>query len=515
MDRRQALRDLLIGLSLANLCLLRVWAELLAPGERKAYFLDPHPSAPIAAIVGVTLLGAALAGIVMLLQRVGKGRYLALAQWAFLLVLVILVGKIRTEVDVLRLATFAASVRETAGQPLPYKELGPLIVIVPIVLWRRRAVQASATVLLALSPFVLVTFGAALWAWGTRAAQPPAPAPDRRGPGPASPGSSSGRVVVLLFDELDYRAAFEARPAELQLPELDRLRREGLFASRALPLSSQTAVSVPALLTGQRVIGARAVGPGELLLTVAGDSLARGWSASPHLFARARELGARTAALGWYHPYCRLFGATLTECHWEPYYDAISRSAGRGFLATVREQIASLSPWAKKQRQLASYRRLLAHATRVAGDSTLDLVLIHWPIPHHPFIYDREAGQLTLHQYGPSGYVDQLALVDRTVGALRREMERTGVWASTAVLVTSDHAARRPAAADGRADARVPFLLKPPDPASGPAGLAFDRRFSTLVLRDLTLALLAGELSTARDVVRWLRSRPPRNPSLR
>src|SRR2546423_46880 len=51
----------------------------------------------------------------------------------------------------------------------------------------------------------------------------------------AQPARSLRRVVWLMFDELDQRITFEARPPGLELPELDRLRRESLYADAARP----------------------------------------------------------------------------------------------------------------------------------------------------------------------------------------------------------------------------------------------------------------------------------------
>ena len=67
------------------------------------------------------------------------------------------------------------------------------------------------------------------------------PAPLKRTP------PSLRRVVWLVFEELDQRIAFEARPPGLGLPELDRLRRESLYADAARPPAGTTEVVVPAL----------------------------------------------------------------------------------------------------------------------------------------------------------------------------------------------------------------------------------------------------------------------------
>jgi hypothetical protein len=46
----------------------------------------------------------------------------------------------------------------------------------------------------------------------------------------------------------------------------------------------------------------------------------------------------------------------------------------------------------EKDQLRATYLRMLPRAMRLAADSRLGLVLLHWPIPHPPGMYNRMAG---------------------------------------------------------------------------------------------------------------------------
>jgi hypothetical protein len=495
-------RDVVIALSLANLCFLRVWTEILSLAGPGGYYLQPSPWAPWAVMLDVLIVGALMATGVLLARRSPHPLPLRVARAIFLLALFIPLDVLRTEFHLPRLAELAFWVAEPAGRPLPLKDLAPLVPLAVFARWPRRSARAAQALLLFFAPFVLVTFGRALWvgarhdiaaAYAARPLEPALPAPL-----PATP-----RVLVLVFDELDQRIAFAQRPAGLALPTLDRLRSEGMYASNATPPAWETLLSFPAFLTGRMVAGARPVGASGLALRFQDEGdVSRDWSAEPTLFVRARALGFNAALVGWYHPYCRVLRA-LTRCTAEPYFDVISRAGGAGPAATMLEQLHSLTPWDGSRRHVESYRRIAGATAAAAVDPTLGLVFVHWPVPHHPYIYDGARGRLTVHRYGARGYLDQLQLVDRTLGDLRSALERAGQWTATTIVVTSDHGARVK-----NHDERVPFLVK----FAGPGGaVVYDRAFGTVILGDFVLAILRGELRAPAQAAGWLdRHAPPR-----
>ena len=144
---------------------------------------------------------------------------------------------------------------------------------------------------------------------------------------------------------------------------------------------------------------------------------------------------------------------------------------------------------------------ILREAEALADDTRFGFTLVHLPIPHAPHAYDRKTGEFTLGNSPIAGYVDSLALLDRTVGEIRRSMENAGTWDSTTVLFTSDHPYRESMQLDGKNDPRIPYILKL---ASQKEGVEYTQQFNTVLTADLLIEVLRGEIADARSAAEWL-----------
>jgi hypothetical protein len=87
-------------------------------------------------------------------------------------------------------------------------------------------------------------------------------------------------------------------------------------------------MSMPSLTTGRLVARVSPESADELFLQFHGGEERVGWSTQPNVFTRAREAGANTAVVGWFHPYCRLFGGAVTACFWDSLKTPESHAAG-------------------------------------------------------------------------------------------------------------------------------------------------------------------------------------------
>jgi hypothetical protein len=168
----------------------------------------------------------------------------------------------------------------------------------------------------------------------------------------------------------------------------------------------------------------------------------------------------------------------------------------------------------ERQTHLFIYHGVATNAKRLAADPNLGLVLLHYPVPHTPGIYDRHRDEFSI---APGvNYLDNLRLADRVLGKLHDAMDQAGLWDKTIVLVTSDHRWRTEifktlphwtpeeaalAASLSIPDHRVPYLLKL---ASQKQAHPYDQPFNTVITHDLLLALLRGELASVDSVVAWL-----------
>jgi arylsulfatase A-like enzyme len=153
------------------------------------------------------------------------------------------------------------------------------------------------------------------------------------------------------------------------------------------------------------------------------------------------------------------------------------------------------------EQQTGVYHAMMREAERLSVDRDFGFTLVHLPIPHAPHTYDRKTGTFTLGNSPIGGYIDSLALLDRTVGEIRRTMEDAGAWDSTTVLFTSDHGYRDSEALDGKSDPRIPYILKL---ASQKEAIAYTQEFNTVLTADLLLDVLRGEIRDPAAATAWL-----------
>jgi arylsulfatase A-like enzyme len=153
------------------------------------------------------------------------------------------------------------------------------------------------------------------------------------------------------------------------------------------------------------------------------------------------------------------------------------------------------------------YEQIHREARVVIADRNFDLVFLHYPIPHYPFI---SLGQT--EEGSTSDYAGNVALADRTLGELRQALLESGLSNQTAMVVTSDHWHRktadfarvvRPQFGDPRH--RVPLILHFPGQT---APQAISPPIQSVATYYLVLSLLSGEVRGAEDLPKAIDSWP-------
>jgi hypothetical protein len=161
-----------------------------------------------------------------------------------------------------------------------------------------------------------------------------------------------------------------------------------------------------------------------------------------------------------------------------------------------------------------SYRQIREAVLRSVVDARLNLVFVHWNVPHLPVIYDAAKDDFSTNS--TNTYVDNLKLVDRTARDIRLTLENAGLWDSSTILMTSDHPLRGynirqsmmgPPQGTYTQAPTVPFLLKM---AGQKRGITYDSPMQTVVTKDLLLAIMKGEITQPEQVAAWLNTHPPR-----
>ena len=416
-------------------------------------------------MLNVCLLGAVFAVARALIRRAPRAIRVA-AGWLFLTSLIVPLNVIRNHFH-----THMEPLLEAIG-PIAARTLIALLMIaaaVIIVRWRAAVIHGITTGLLILFPLVPLLFAQAAWAITQAHGRMQCAGASTF----ATPFESAPRIRVIwiVSHELEEYAAFEARPRDLALPELNRLRAESIAATPLAP-ADRTERSMPAFLIGRPVDDSILTSRNELKLTVRGRADVRPLAPGDTIFARARDLGVNAGVAGFFLPYCSLVGSVVTTCAWQPcvtcgrMVGAFGSSVGE----SMANQVSELGPRYGVRRHLASYQALQAAGLRLASDRSLGFALIHLPVPHAPAIYDRRTGHFSLSVSGDAGYFDSLALADRSLGELRRAMEANGSWTSTTVMLFADHGRRSLADGVSVAHPEVPLLVKLAGSTSRPGG---------------------------------------------
>jgi Sulfatase len=341
------------------------------------------------------------------------------------------------------------------------------------------------------------------------------------------------RVIWILFDELSYQQVYESRFPGLQLPAFDALATEATVFTHATPAGILTEKVLPSLLTGGPVDEIRPSLDGrQLSLRNPHTGAWRQFNEHDTVFQDALNLNYRTAVAGWFNPYCRILADVLDQCFWIYGY-----SASNGMVPRASLEANLMNPWRMRfsndglgahlaspyqnysttldaEGHLSDYMALADAAERILQDKSAGFSLIHLPIPHPNGIYDRKTDQFALTN---SDYVDNLALTDKFLKHIRSELEQSGQWDSSTILITADHSWRtkflweeesawsteeQAASRGGQFDDRPAYIVKLPNQLTG---ARIDVPFDTLNTRRLLDALLEQRIHSKEELSAWVK----------
>jgi hypothetical protein len=487
----------LAAASLLNVALFDSWKMILDPARSASLGYRPTSEACWAAVT-VCALAFLIGALIAIVMGPAPSRVVRVVTDLALLGSSLLIVNLMRPSALRLLPSVDTWVRQHGGG---FLRVFALLLILLSLRWRRGLAHGYYRLLLIVSPFLLATVGrATVLALTTNFA-----ALDRTVPSLGLDEQRPGvRVVVLVFDELDFNYAFASRPRSLVLPAFDSLRRHAFFATDAHAPAWVTRLSIPSYLVGERVDSILAFGPDEMLLRVAGDTIPRSLSRAPGLFDDAAELGAPSAAVGYRIPYCRLgFARLLERCTWRPISRGGVQDGPLGFPRAVLQQVLALVLIGNNVAQVDRIRYLDDAGVHAASDPALRVAFVHLPVPHLPPVWDEPRRRFTYLRFGTAGYFDNLALADHELERILSATQRAGLQDRTVFVVTSDHPARFGPIAGIAPAATVPFLVRFPDGG----GVEWTRRFETVSLRSLVRALLSEEIRDAAELAAWAAAR--------
>jgi hypothetical protein len=268
------------------------------------------------------------------------------------------------------------------------------------------------------------------------------------------PPRSHPKVVWIVFDELSFDQVFEHRARNLDLPNFDQLRAQSTLFTHARPVGTRTVKVLPSLITGHGVDDTRFTFANKFRVHYTG---VHGWhplDGSETIFHDAQQAGWRTAAVGWYNPYCTLYAGAIDDC----YFMNLDRIDGdmaqknsfwRNTYAPLQQVVREVKAPARADKdscnvdvrqRLQTHLDLERHALNVLHTDQADLVFFHLSVPHSPNIWSRITDNYTT--FCDSSYLDNLALADRTLGKFMDQLRASPRWKDTTVIVEGDHSWR-------------------------------------------------------------------------
>lgn len=510
----RSLRYTVIALSLANLCFLSPWLVLLNP-QHYTYFNWPQDPGLVeikALVICIAVLAFLFWLGAIVVARIRSRRVSDIARLALVPIFILPLNSFFEDYLGISISNFLI---ERRWLLLVALAIG-VVALVFAYKHNQRLARAVVALLMILSPLFLVNLVSAIW---MRNKNLPAQAfQDTRPAQPANTRANTPHIVWIVFDELDQRTAFINRSPEITLPELDRFKSESLSTTNAHPPNKYTLSSMPALTIGRTVVNSTPLAPNDCELNLDTGEKVR-WSKESNVFSQAHSEGFSTGLSGWYLPYCRVIGSSLDWCSWVPVIDRVNPALdqltlSRALWISVRTAFFRI-PLAfrllesryERQRKVEHQEEFVrvAKASKELLQQDLNLKLLHYPIPHHPYIYDAKAQRFTTD--AKNGYDDNLVLADRTLGEIRAALEAASKWDSSIVVVTADHWWRLAETVNGQQDQRVPFMIKM---AGQKEGVEYQKPISTALTRQLLIEILRGNITTPADVAAWLDGTAPK-----
>ena len=494
--KKHRIRDAIVALSLANVCLISAWFPLLYDQD-KGYFNKALITRAELLALGANIAGFSIVAwlVMRVMARTSKNILRTFSDLLLAALLIFPIDFCRRfifHIPDYRIATFFLS-------PIVW----PAVVLaLAAMIWQHRNIRRVVAVLLIIvSPLaVIVLARIALLCTGVEHLAQHTTEPTFQPLMPVK--ANQARVIWVIFDETDQRLAFEQRPAGVSLPEFDALRAVSLYATNAYPPGGSTLLSIPALTIGRQVSDVVVKNASDLSIKFADTGETASWSEQASIFSSARELGFNSAIVGWFHPYGRIFSRDVSYANWHPMQTFEPAPAER-FGAAMVDQLSCLGgPFHGRRLFIDLCRSSIQEAVAAVTNSNYGLVYLHLPPPHKPGVYLPDKDAFTACGMDKAtGYFNNLTLADRALGKMRHAMVETGEWDKTWFILSADHSWRQSAVYDGRRDLRVPFLVKAPDQSES---LTYSAKINTVLTRNLILAMLKREITNEVDVAKWI-----------
>jgi hypothetical protein len=321
------------------------------------------------------------------------------------------------------------------------------------------------------------------------------------------------KVILIIFDELDYRLLFEMRENNLQLPNIDKLIETSFFATNAIPPANETMLSLPQITNGHKIFDVY-LRPGNKVEILDDEKNILQWRDSKNIFKILNENKINNAVIGQAGlPYCKIFDKYLNIC-WEHgiEWSETNYNLLDAFYIFSKETLLSfplLNSFLNRNKniehfEIQRFKKIMAVSKETIKDQNIDFTLLHFNVPHNPYFFNMANNTFDTSMFDkPEGYIHSLKLVDNIVGELIETINLNYDFNNINLIITSDHSCRSIYCPildelNLKQDFRVPFILKLKNQKTK---YLYEEEFQIINIMKIIRGILDKNITNPKDII--------------
>ncbi len=303
--------------------------------------------------------------------------------------------------------------------------------------------------------------------------------------------TSSTRVILMVFDRLGDGDKYWRIVGKPKSPFFQEFEKKNTAFTNVNSPGRSTINSFVSLFQEQKVTGAlRWTKEKKFLYRLEGSQSDQEFNFDSHLFQRLHKTGIRSAVIGYTLPFCQLYGRYLSQCERYPFHEEERPSYSRHVLANIQQFISEIR--LARNHGNAEYpkrvQQQIQRSLQIATDPDLDFIVLHYPFPHDPIVFDAVQGKILKEAIQEKILASNMPLVDQTIASFFSHLDASPLANRTVVFVTGDH---------GFNDTQVPLIVRH---GLGNVGEQVTTPFNTLALGKWITGLLTEKLPQSATV---------------
>lgn len=486
--RKQLLKDFLAAFSYVNICFIRIWYPLVIPAANFYQGRPPNYSDYAALLLNIFSLSLLLLFFIRKIKSAPKVlQYISIYLLGLFLIYrsqqlgLPFIYAYYTEVIVLFSCLLAICILSKPFTEYCIK-FAYFAFVAPSVFWIYFVLAA---------PFYIYSVHSYFDAIHKKQSQQP-----------AIKAKSTKRVIWMTYDELDQNYVFDITNNKSNFPHLFDFYNSSFHATQVNGPTDQTVLSIFSYLLGERLSSIHIEGLENIKIQTQKGTKSLKLGEINTIFNSVDENGFRLGIAGWHLPYCHFSSKLSTVCY-QFGSSKYNYFTSNSFLETLQMQLRTFLPDWYSYEHLLIYKGFMKAAKELAANKDLNLIYLHFPIPHPPQIYDTILKKEKSFPANQDGYDSNLALVEKSFLEIKTTLVENGMWDDSIVIMTSDHWKRVPREYFA-AHSLVPFIIKLEKKHN--STFTFDQPMSSIAIHSLILPLLNGNIETNQELTFLLSS---------